>query len=117
MSSILDDLELRKIPSNDGLLEEYLLRVGLEIGIGPLDSDSNTGGLESTGLAGGGLDNERRCPRLENVGLGFENFLLGGGECLCGGGEEVRLGGGLELDLQEDGLLLFLLGLLETGLK
>jgi len=45
MSSILEDLELLRIPSNDGLLEEYLLRVGLEIGIGPRGSDSNTGGL------------------------------------------------------------------------
>lgn len=45
MSSILEDLELLKMPSNEGLLEEYLFSVGLDIGIGPLGADSNTGGL------------------------------------------------------------------------
>jgi hypothetical protein len=45
MSSILEDLELLKMLSKEGLLEEYLFRVGLKIGMGPLDADSNTGGL------------------------------------------------------------------------
>jgi len=60
------------------------------------------------GRLGGGLINV-----LEGTGL--ENFLLIGGEwCRVGGGEGGR-GGGLELDLQEEGLALF--GLLETGRK
>ena len=57
MSSILEDLELLKMLSNEGLLEEYLFRVGLEIGMGPLVADSNTGGLGvCIGLAAGGLE-------------------------------------------------------------
>ena len=75
MSSILEDLELLKIVSNEGLLEEYLLRVGLDIGMGPLVSDSNTGGLGvCIGLAAGGLEKDE-------AGMGCENFLLGSGDC------------------------------------
>jgi len=48
--------------------------------------------------------------------LGLEYFLRNGGDCLCGGGEDRR-GGGLEFDLQEEGLFPDLVGLLETGLK
>ena len=68
------------MPSNVGLLEEYLFKVGLDIGIGPLCADSNTGGLGvRTGLEAGGLEKDWRCPV---AGIGCENFLLGGGDCL-----------------------------------
>jgi len=82
MSSILEDLELLKMLSNEGLLEEYLFKVGLEIGMGPLVEDSNTGGLGvCVGLVAEGLGKDWWGPEGDEAGTGCENFLLGRGDC------------------------------------
>ena len=96
---MLEDLEPLRMPSNEGLLDEaYLLfKVGLDIGMGPLKSDS-VGGLGVwMGLEGGELTR------------GWETFLLGG--------DFLLMGGGLEFDRREECLVTGLIGLLETDLR